>query len=151
MRALRSALPYLLVAVVTFAFVFTGVLVAQDSPPANPGTTPLGALAFAVLLPVAAWISVKLYDGLKTVIPAYDKLPALVHQVAAPVFQFLFGMVTSATAAALLTDIHAVDAVWIGGVLNTLLAAGIKRYEKSKAPVDTTEVLDATRASGGAA
>lgn len=131
------------------ACLFVSVVLAQgDSTVVVPpgGTSALGGLALAVLLPVAAWISAKLYDGIKTIIPAYDKLPAIVHQVAAPAFQFLFGMVASATGAAVLTDIHAIDAAWVGGILNMLLAAGIKRWEKSKAPVDTTVVMNTTRA-----
>lgn len=112
-----------------------------------PPTSPVGALAYAALLPIVGWISSKLYDGLKTVIPALDRAPALVHQVLAPITQFLFGMVASATGAALLTDIHAVSAAWIGGILNLLLAAGIKRWEKSKHPTDTTVVLEQTRKS----
>lgn len=151
MRFYRPSRPTLaLFFVLGFALVCAGALFAQDSTvvgPVNPGTTPLGALAYAALLPVAAWISAKLYDGIKTVIPAYDTLPALVHQVAAPLFTFLLGMVASATAASVLTDIHAIDAAWIGGIINVLLAAGIKRWEKSKAPADATAVLEASRAS----
>ncbi len=124
-------------------------------------TSPLGLLALTALLPVVAWLSAKLYDGIKTIIPAFDRAPALVHMVAAPVLQFLLGMVASATGAAALTDIHAIDAAWIGGIFNMLLAGGIKRWEKSRHPTDATVVLEksresapwtggSTRSSGGA-
>ncbi len=149
MRSLARTL--LVLALLPFVVLAVAVLHAQDSTVvvSSGGTSPFGALAYAILLPVAAWISAKLYDGFKTIIPMYDRLPALVHQVAAPVFQFLFGAVASGTGAALLTDIHAIDAAWIGGFLNALLAAGLKRYEKSRAPQDTTAVLEASRASNG--
>ncbi len=129
-----------------FLLVSAGALAAQDTHGADP-TSPLGGLALALLLPVVAWVSAKLYDGIKTIIPAFDRLPALVHQVAAPAFQFLLGMVASATGAAVLTDIHAIDAAWIGGLLNMLLAAGIKRFEKSREPADATAILEKSRAS----
>ncbi len=129
-----------------FLLVSVGALAAQDTPPIET-TSPLGGLALAVLLPVVAWITAKLYDGLKTIIPAFDRLPALVHQVAAPAFQFLLGMVASATGAAVLTDIHAIDAAWIGGLLNMLLAGGIKRWEKSREPADATAILEKSRAA----
>ncbi len=132
--------------VVGFLLVSVGALAAQDTP-APETTSPLGGLALAVLLPVVAWITAKLYDGVKTIIPAYDRLPALVHQVAAPAFQFLLGMVASATGAAVLTDIHAIDAAWIGGLLNMLLAAGIKRFEKAREPADATAILEKSRAA----
>ncbi len=129
-----------------FLLVSVGALAAQDAPTPD-ATSPLGGLALAVLLPVVAWISSKLYDGVKTIIPQYDRLPALVHMIAAPVSQFLLGMVASATGAAVLTDIHAIDAAWIGGLLNMLLAAGIKRFEKAREPADATAILEKSRAS----
>lgn len=148
------ALQVFLAFVVGFALVLCWAMTAHAmTAPVSlqdpvPPTSPLGALAYAVLLPVVAWIATKLYDGLKTIIPAYDKLPATVHMIAAPLFQAAFGWVASATGAAVLTDIHSADAGWIGAVLTALLAAGIKRYEKAKTANDATVVLEATRASG---
>ena len=110
-------------------------------------TTVIGGLAVIAAQALNGWLSAKLYDGLKTIIPQYDKLPSLVHQIAAPVFGFAFGWLTAATGAELLTDIHAVNAGWIGGILNALAMAGVKRWEKSKEPVDATAVMEATRAS----
>jgi hypothetical protein len=120
-------------------------LFAQDTTvviPEDGGTSSalLGVLA-AVGTIVAGYVAKLAYDGLKTIIPAYDNLPAIVHQVAAPLFGFLFGAITSGTGAALLTDIHEIDIAWIGGILVTLIQAGFKRLEKSKEPRDTTEVL----------
>ncbi len=129
-----------------FVLFSVGTLAAQDAT-ATDATSPLSGLALAVLLPVVAWVSSKLYDGVKTIIPAYDRLPALVHMIAAPVSQFLLGMVASATGAAVLTDIHVIDAAWIGGLLNMLLAAGLKRWEKSREPADATAILEKSRAA----
>lgn len=112
--------------------------------------TALSTLLLAALQPVLGWLAEKLYDGLKTIIPWWDNQPALYHQIAAPFLQFAFGFLTNATAAAALTDIHAVDAGWIGGILVALVAAGVKRWEKSKDPVDATVTLAASRASTGA-
>lgn len=109
--------------------------------------TPLGLLASALLVPVIGFISSKLYDGLKTIIPQYDRLPAIVHQVAAPLFGLLFGFLTASTGAALLTDVHGIDAGFIGALLNALAMAGIKRFEKSRNPVDATAVLENSRAT----
>jgi hypothetical protein len=113
--------------------------------------TPLGALAAALLVPVIGYISGKLYDGLKTILPPFDKLPAIVHQIAAPLFGLLFGWVTAATGAALLTDIHGATAGWFGAVLNALVMAGLKRWEKAKAPADATVVLEASRKASASA
>jgi hypothetical protein len=132
-------------ALLALTFLSSPALLLAQS--ADEPTTPVGALAYAALLPVVGWIAGKLYDGLKTVIPALDKAPAIVHQVLAPLLQFAFGWVSAATGAAVLTGLDAIDAGWIGGILTTLLAAGIKRWEKSKAPADATVVLENTRAS----
>lgn len=126
-----------------------GILLAATAAPQDEPTSPLGALAYAALLPVVSWIAAKLYDGLKTVIPPLDKAPAVVHQALAPIIQFAFGWVSAATGAAVLTGFDQVDAGWIGGILTFLLAAGIKRYEKARAPTDTTVVLEKSRASSG--
>lgn len=126
-----------------------GVLLAATTAPQDEPTSPLGALAYAALLPVVGWISTKLYDGFKTIIPPLDKAPAVIHQVLAPLLQFGFGWVAAATGAAVLTGLDEVSAGWIGGILNTLLAAGIKRWEKAKQPSDTTIVLENSRASQG--
>ncbi|MBA2432218.1 MAG: hypothetical protein H0V56_08895 [Chthoniobacterales bacterium] len=124
---------------------FTGALAAQDGS-GSAGLTPVGALALAALTPVVAWISSKAYDGLKTVLPLFDKLPALVHQVAAPLFGFVFGWLAGLGMGEVL-DIRAIDTAWINGGLNLLLMAGIKRWEKSRAPTDATITLEASRAS----
>lgn len=147
---LTGVLPYTLAFGVGFLLVLTAGLHAQDSTPvADAPTSPVGALAYAILLPVVAWISAKIYDGLKTVIPPFDRMPALVHQIAAPVFGFLFGWLTTATGAALLSDVHAIDQTWVAGILNVLLMAGLKRWEKSRHPADATVVLETSRASNG--
>ncbi len=136
---------------VGFVLVFLpGLLLAQDAPPNTvpEALSPLGALAVAILSGVIGWLSSKAYDGLKTLLPMYDRLPAIVHQIAAPVFQFGFGWVSAATGAELLTDVHGVSAGWLGGLLNILLAAGIKRWEKSRQPADATAILESSRAAG---
>jgi hypothetical protein len=127
---------------------FTALIGALATALADP-TSPVGALAYAALLPVVAWIATKLYDGLKTVFPFLDRAPALVHQVLAPLTQFAFGWVSAATGAERLTDLHGVTAGWTGGILTLLLAGGIKRWEKTKAPTDATVVLESSRASTG--
>ena len=132
-----------------FALTFLATaLFAQDPTPDGnaDGLSPLGALALAALTPLVAWISSKLYDGLKTVIPFYDALPALLHQIAAPLFGFVFGWLAGFGMGEVM-DIKAIDAAWINGGLNLLLMAGIKRWEKAKEPVDATIVLESSRAS----
>ncbi len=132
---------------VGFALVWIPLaLFAQDPGTGDTGLSPLSALALAALTPLVAWISSKLYDGLKTIIPAYDNLPSLVHQIAAPLFGFVFGWLAGFGMGEVM-DLHAIDAAWINGGLNLLLMAGIKRWEKSRAPTDATIVLEASRAS----
>lgn len=108
-------------------------------------TTPLGMVLAAAFAALNGWLSTKLYDGIKTVFPWWDSRPAIYHQIAAPLFQFGFGWLSAATGLELLTDISGINAGWIAGGLNLLVAAGIKRWEKSRAPTDTTEVLLASR------
>ncbi len=149
MRALSRLTDRHYLAAFWFAFALVlipGLLFGQDGTTTDAGLSPLGALALAALTPVVAWISVKLYDGLKTILPHFDRLPALVHQVAAPFVGLLFGWLAGFGLGEVM-DIHAIDAAWINSVLNMLLMAGIKRYEKSKEPADTTLVLEASRAS----
>jgi len=112
--------------------------------------TPLGILALAVAQAVISWLSAKLYDGLKTIIPQYDSLPSWIHQVAAPLLGFLFGFISTATGTELITDVHGISSGVIGGLLNALVMAGIKRWEKQSNPVDATMVLDQTRLSSKA-
>lgn len=109
--------------------------------------TPLGALAAALLVPVIGYVSTKLYDGLKTILPQYDNLPSIIHQIAAPLFGLAFGWISAATGAELLTDIHGVSAGFFGAVLNVLMMAGIKRWEKAKEPTDATVALELSRKS----
>ncbi len=144
LRALGSHTVRVL-AVVGLSVVLAAPLLVAQTPDGNAdGLSPLGALALAALTPVVAWISGKLYDGLKTVIPAYDRLPAVVHQVAAPIFGFVFGWLAGFGMGEIM-DITAIDAAWINGGLNLLLMAGIKRWEKSRQPVDATAVLATSR------
>jgi hypothetical protein len=107
--------------------------------------TPWGVLVMTVLSGLIAWLSVKAYDGIKTIWPWWDKQPALYHQIAAPIFQFIFGAIGSATGTTALTDVHSITSGWIGGLLTVLLAGGLKRWEKAKAPADATVVLEASR------
>jgi hypothetical protein len=133
-----------------FVLLLPVMLYAQDSTVVTPAEGESSAImvALAAAAVVASGYIAKLaYDGLKTIIPAFDKLPAFVHQIAAPLFGLAFGAITSATGAALLTDIHAIDAAWIGGILVTLVQAGFKRLEKAQHSRDTTVVLEATRKS----
>jgi hypothetical protein len=132
------------------ALLLPVVLFAQDSTVVTPSEGESSALmvALSAAAVVAAGFIAKLaYDGLKTIIPAFDNLPALVHQIAAPLFGLLFGAISGATGAALLTDIHQIDAAWIGGILTALVQAGFKRLEKSREPRDTTETLLRNRGS----
>jgi hypothetical protein len=128
-----------------------GLLFGQvDTTAAEPAQGSNAALtaALAAAAVIAAGYAAKLiYDGIKTTFPWYDRLPALVHQILAPIWGFLFGAVTSATGAELLTDIHAINAAWIGGILVTGIQAGFKRLEKAKNPTDATVALEASRAS----
>jgi hypothetical protein len=113
--------------------------------------TPWGVLVMTVLSGVIAWLSVKAYDGIKTIWPWWDKQPALYHQIAAPIFQFIFGAIGSATGTTALTDVHSITSGWIGGLLTVLLAGGLKRWEKAKAPADATVVLEASRKASASA
>jgi hypothetical protein len=122
-------------------------LFAQDAPTDPEVNSGLLAALSAVGVIIAGYVAKIAYDGLKTIIPQYDNLPALVHQIAAPIFGLLFGAISSGTGAALLTDIHEIDAAWIGGILVMLIQAGFKRLEKAKEPRDTTEVLLRNRAT----
>lgn len=99
----------------------------------------------AIVTPLVGWLSTIAYDGLKTVIPAYDRLPSLIHQIAAPLFGLAFGWLTTHLGVGLLTDIHAVGPEWIGALLNVLLMAGIKRWQKTRSPGDGTIKLEETR------
>jgi hypothetical protein len=122
-------------------------LFAQDTPTDPEVNSGVLAALSAVGVVLAGYVSKIAYDGLKTIIPPFDRLPAIVHQVAAPLFGLVFGAISSGTGAALLTDIHAIDAAWIGGILVTLVQAGFKRLEKAQHSRDTTVVLEATRKS----
>jgi hypothetical protein len=112
-------------------------------------TSLVGTLIMAALTPLIGWVSEKLYDGLKTILPAYDRLPAVVHQVMAPMIGFGLGWVTSHLGLAAVLGLEGVQADFFAGILNAGVMAGIKRWEKSKEPVDATVVLSASRASAG--
>jgi hypothetical protein len=113
--------------------------------------TPWGVLVMTILSGLIAWLSVKAYDGIKTIWPWWDKQPALYHQIAAPIFQFIFGAIGSVTGTTALTDVHSITSGWIGGLLTVLLAGGLKRWEKAKAPADATVVLEASRKASASA
>jgi hypothetical protein len=111
-------------------------------------TTPdlsLASLVVAIVTPIIAALSTVGYDGLKTIIPPFDRAPAVVHQVAAPVFGFALGWLTTHLGVGLLTDIHQVGPEWIGAVLNAIFMAGLHRWQKARAPGDTTIKLAQSR------
>lgn len=116
--------------------------VLQDEP-----ASPLGKLALAVLTPLIAWGSAKLYDGLKTILPFYDKLPAPIHQALAPIFGFLIGFVAGHLHLTVVPDIGSIDQSWINGLVNALVMAGIFRAEKAKTKSDATVAVETSRAS----
>lgn len=115
----------------------------QESVP----TTAVGIMAMALAQAVIAWISGKAYDGLKTILPKYDTLPALVHQIVAPLWGLVFGFLTAKLGVTLVNDIYGIDAAYISAVLTALAQAGIFRWEKSRQPADVTQVLLANRAA----
>lgn len=121
---------------------------AQDGSPDVPPGTLAAAIAIA-LVPLLGWVSTKIYDGFKTIIPSYDKLPALVHQVAAPFIALALGWIAANTNVPVITDFTGVDTDWINGVLNGIVnatvASGIFRKEKKAEPRDATTVLEGTR------
>ena len=107
--------------------------------------SPLAAAALASAMILSGFLAKLAYDGIKTIIPPYDKLPAIVHQVAAPVFGLLFGYISTATGAELLTDIHGINVGWIGAIFTALVQAGFKRLEKAHAPGDATIKVERSR------
>ncbi len=109
--------------------------------------SPVAAAALCLAVILSGFISKLAYDGLKTIIPPFDRLPATVHQIGAPFFGLLFGFVTSAVGAELWTGVSGVYAGWVGAVLTLLVQAGFKRLEKAQHPLDTTVTLEATRAA----
>lgn len=116
------------------------VHLAQSAPDLS-----IASLVVAIVTPIIAALSTMGYDGLKTIIPPFDRAPALVHQVAAPVFGFLFGWLTTHLGVGLLTDIHQVGPEWVGAVLNAIFMAGFHRWQKARAPGNTTMKLEASR------
>lgn len=139
MRRLLSACALGLLSLV----LLPSLLYAAQDP--DVPVTPLGLLAVAVLTPIVAYISKLGYDGIKTIWPWWDRQKALVHQVAAPLWSFGMGWLSAAAGVAALVDIHAIDDTWIAGLLNVLVTAGIKRWEKAQKPVDATAVMQTTR------
>ena len=128
-----------------FALVwFPLALMAQDVDPVAPA----GSLRTLVLLGItyaSGVLSKKSYDGLKTIIPPFDKLPAKVHMVGAPLFGFAFGAVAAGLTAAQLLDVDGPAAPLLGGVVNALVMGGQFRLEKTKQPVDGTVAVESTR------
>lgn len=109
-------------------------MVLQDTVPAAS----LASLVVAIVTPIIAYLSTLAYDGIKTIVPFWDRQPALVHQVAAPLFGAAFGWLTTHLGVGLLTDIHQIGPEWVGAVLNALFMAGIKRWQKNASPGDAT-------------
>lgn len=122
----------------------TALVLLQD---ASGPSTSFGLLVAAVLAPVIPWLAGKSYDGLKTIFPFFDRLPAIVHQVLAPLFGVASGWLTASFGVAAFTDLHGVTPGLIGGVYTALAMAGIKRWEKSKHPMDATIAVAASRES----
>lgn len=108
-------------------------------------TTQIGILILMVIAPITSWLGTKIYDGIKTAWPWWDRQSALIHQIAAPIVEWGLGWLSMALSLPILTDVHGITASWLAGGLLMLGAQGIKRWEKSKAPVDATQVLAQSR------
>lgn len=110
-------------------------------------TSPWGALILAMLIPILGWAATKIYDGIKTLLPFYDKLPAVVHQALAPLVGAALGWVTvHFSLVDQLTDVHDITASAINAILVALAQLGIFRWEKRKMPADATVILEQSRA-----
>lgn len=92
--------------------------------------TSTGKLAMLVSVPILGWLATKAYAGVKQIVPAWDRLPAVVHQAGAPVLAFAFGWVGSHLGLAVADSFAGIDWAWINGGLVALAGAGIWRAEK---------------------
>ena len=138
-RILAFAVLALLVLHPEVAFAAMGVV--QDA----PSLSPLAGAALAAALVLSGYIAKIAYDGIKTILPFYDNLPAVIHQVAAPFLSLAFGYVSTATGAELLSDVHSISANWLGAIFTMLLSAGFKRLEKAQHPGDATLKVERSR------
>jgi hypothetical protein len=107
-----------------------------------------GMLLYVALPGLAGYVATFLYGGVKTILPFYDKLPAGVHQILAPLFAFVFGyFVVGKLGLNAIGDVHTAGYDWYLGAATTLMQGGIFRFFKRKAPVDATVALEASRES----
>lgn len=82
----------------------------------------------AILIPVIATYA---FSGVKSVIGAIDKLPALVQQILVVLEATAFGWVAVKLGVPLPADIHGWDLGIVTGILNGLAAIGIHAIRKN--------------------
>jgi hypothetical protein len=137
---LRSAL---------FATVAALALAALQVPadPAAGDLSPVGLVLLSILPAVTGYVSTLLYGGIKTIIPVYDRLPSIVHQVAAPFFGLALGYVATFANVHPVADLTGIDQPWLDAVANAVAMAGVFRFFKRKDPTDATLALQVSRES----
>jgi hypothetical protein len=126
------------------ATIATVLLQAADA----SDLTTLGALLLAALPGISGALATLAYSGVKTILPPYDRLPAIVHQIAAPLFGFLFGyFLVTKLGLRPVDTLAGLDLEWWNASFTSLGMAGIFRYFKRSTPTDATIALEATRKS----
>lgn len=86
------------------------------------------AALVAVLIPFAATYA---FSGVKSVVTAIDRLPAIVQQILVVVEAYVFTLVAAKLGVPLPVDIHAWDLGIVTGILNGLAAIGIHAIRKN--------------------
>lgn len=113
-------------------------------------TSPLGAAALVAAGILLGYVSEKAYNGLKTILPWYDKLPSIVHQTLAPFVGLLLGFLATKFGLPTITDFASIDQPWIEGLLNGILNAAVmggffRDKKRETAAIDGTAAVENTR------